>query len=141
MPPSIYDNQGVPPTGAQPEMGGGEMPMEGGEDPQQIKAQIRQIVSQMPPDQLRQIVANPEQAMEQLMQKIMQHEDIQGDEALALQIAQLIIEEALDFAQESQNKTLGMMNPQFDQPEEGAPPQPSISQQPPQGGMPLQGGM
>ena len=116
--PSLYPDQQAQ-TGGQSLLGGGaEVPMGGEEDPQQIKAQIRQMVSQMPPEQLQQIVQNPEQAMEQLTQQIMQLEEVGGDEVLALGIAQKIIEEALDFAQETQNQTLEMMNPNI-MPQEG----------------------
>ena len=105
-----------PPPGPGPGPGpGAPMPqdqgqgMPGGEG--DIKTQIDQIVSQMPPEKMQQIVGmDQKSALKMLMDIFLQ---VGLDKPLSLDLAGVLYEAILTKAQQSTNSTLSMMNPNF----------------------------
>lgn len=122
--PTLQPIQNQSPGFQQPGQGQPMMPGQGQPDgqgemsPEQFDAQLKQMVSQMPPELLNQIASmDGVQALKMIMEKPNPQtgksllEELGGDKILASQIAQELYKNILEVAQVKNNKTIGMMNP------------------------------
>ena len=123
IPQGIEPGQGIPPGQDMGQGQGQEMP------PEQIKQQLNEMIKQLPPETIKQIVSmDSKQALQQLMQLFIQ----QGlDKPTSLNLAGLLYEAILQYAQTSTNSTVGMLNPnlmkkQQEAPQQGQPEIPTL---------------
>ena len=129
---------GTEQMGQQPMQAGQDMganaPDSGSPEEAQVRQQMAQIAQQLPPEMLQEIVRNPEQFLQAVVQQLMEEQGL--DEGQATQIASIFLEEVMKLAQTSSNMTLGEIDPTAG--ESGL--QQQGMGQPPQGGGGLYGG-